>query len=59
MFRAFMIAAASAAALLTVSTGIHAAEQFGTALEAKALLERALPVVKGDKMPAFAKFNKR
>ena len=58
MLRTFMIGAASAAALLALSTGAYAVEQFGTAPEAKALLERAVPVVNADKTGAFAKFNK-
>jgi hypothetical protein len=58
MFRTFMIGAVSAAALLALSTGAYAVEQFATAPEAKALLERAVPLVKADKTTAFATFNK-
>jgi signal transduction histidine kinase len=58
MLRAIKTATASAAAI-TLSTIVIAQQgQMGTAQEAKALLERAIPVVQADKAAAFAKFNK-
>jgi signal transduction histidine kinase len=51
------IAAALPLPLLLAATPLSAAE-YGTAQEAKAMLERAVPNVKADKASAFAKFNK-
>jgi signal transduction histidine kinase len=47
-----------AAAVLTLgaATAFGQKPEFGTAAEAKALLERAIPLVKADKKAAFAKF---
>src|SRR6516225_12096937 len=56
MLRRLMIVAVVGSAL-TLSCGAFAQQgQFGTAAEAKALLERAIPLVKADKAAAFAKF---
>src|SRR2546423_14259358 len=58
MLRRTKIATACSAAL-TLSTMVIAQQgQMGTAQEAKALLERAIPVVQADNAAAFAKFNK-
>ncbi len=46
-----------AAALLGLGSGVSAAE-FGTAGEAKAMLEKAVVALKADKAAALAKFNK-
>jgi len=46
-------------AALTLSTAAFAQQdQFGTAQEAKAMLDRAVAAVKADKVVALAKFNK-
>jgi hypothetical protein len=55
MFRSLMIGAATAAAL---SVATLAQGQFGTAAEAKAMLEKAVAAVKADKTKALAMFNK-
>ena len=56
MLRRLMIVAVVGSAL-ALSCGAFAQQgQFGTAAEAKALLERAIPLVKADKAAAFAKF---
>jgi signal transduction histidine kinase len=58
MIRRLMIGAVSAAAL-TLSTVAFAQQgQFGTAQEARALLDRAVAAVKADKDVALAMFNK-
>ncbi len=46
----------SAAALAVLTIGAHAAE-FGSAAEAKAMLEKAVAAVKADKAKAIAAFN--
>ncbi|OAF16641.1 hypothetical protein AYJ54_37815 [Bradyrhizobium centrolobii] len=56
MVRKLLIGVASAAALTLSVSAFAQKPQFGTASEAKALLERAIPVVKADKTAAFAKF---
>ena len=56
MVRKLLIGAASAAALV-LSTAAFA-QQFGTAAEAKALLEKAIAAVKADKAKALEAFNK-
>jgi hypothetical protein len=57
MIRRLMIGAVSAAAL-TLSTVAFAQQgQFGTAQEARALLDRAVAAVKADKDVALAMFN--
>lgn len=45
------------AALVVLGTGVAAAQQFGTAAEAKAMLDRAVSAVKADKAKALAAFN--
>jgi signal transduction histidine kinase len=50
------LALATSALLLTGVTVPAQQSQFGTAEEAKAMLARAIPVVKADKTAAFAKF---
>jgi Single Cache domain 2 len=58
MLRSLMIGAISAAAL-TFSTGAFAQQaQFGTAAEAKALLDKAVAAVKADQAVALAMFLK-
>ena len=57
MFRKIMIGVfASSAAMLSVATFAQA--QWGTAAEAKAMLEKAVAAVKADKEKALAMFNK-
>lgn len=53
MFKKLMT---SAAALAMMTIGAHAAE-FGSAAEAKAMLEKAVAAVKADKAKALAAFN--
>jgi len=58
MFRALMIGAVSAAAVV-LATGTFAQQgQLGTAGEAKAMLDKAVAAVKADKEVALAMFNK-
>jgi hypothetical protein len=57
MVRTFLIAAASAA-VLTFSPTAFAQDQFGTADEAKAMLNKAVAAVKADKTKALDMFNK-
>ena len=58
MFRNFMIAIVSAAAV-ALPTGATAQQaQFGTPAEAKAMLEKAVAAVKADKAKALEMFNK-
>src|SRR5260370_12753744 len=57
MLRKLMIGTVSAAAL-ALSTAAFAQGQFGTAAEAKAMLEKAVAPVKADKAKAFAMFIK-
>jgi hypothetical protein len=50
---------AAGSTLLCAGNCLHAQQrQFGAAEEAKAMLERVVPVVKADKIAAFAKFLK-
>jgi uncharacterized protein YfiM (DUF2279 family) len=56
MFRTFMIAAASAAVLL--SSTAFAQQQYGSRDEAKAMLLKAVAAVKADKAKALDIFNK-
>jgi hypothetical protein len=59
MFRAFMIAAASAAVLIISPTAFaQRSGQFGTADEAKAMLMKAVAAVREDKTKALDIFNK-
>ena len=51
-----MLAAASALALLW-SVGLASAQQFGTAAEARAMLDRAVAALKVDEAMALAAFN--
>jgi hypothetical protein len=55
MMRTFMIAAASAVALMFSATAF--AQQGGTAQEAKAMLDKAVAAVKADKTKALDQFN--
>ena len=58
MIRSLMFGAASAAAL-TISTAAFAQQgQFGSAREAKAMLDKAVAAVKADKAKALDTFNK-
>ena len=56
MIKAALLSAGFATALLMASTAAPAAD-YGTATEAKALLERAVVEVKADKAAALVKFN--
>jgi signal transduction histidine kinase len=56
MFRKLMIGVVAVAALTCSTVAFAQQSQFGTAAETKALLERAVPLVKADKTAAFAKF---
>src|SRR5262245_66541284 len=53
-----IILGALAAVAVTLSTSAFAQAQYGTAGEAKAMLERAIAAVKADKDKALAMFNK-
>src|SRR5260370_1152732 len=57
MLRKLMIGTVSAAAL-ALSTAAFAQGQFGTAAEAKAMLEKAVAAVKADRAKALAMFIK-
>jgi hypothetical protein len=57
MLRKMMIGALAGLAM-TLSTAAFAQAQFGTAAEAKAMLEKAVAAVKADKEKALAMFNK-
>jgi len=57
MLRKAMIGALACLAM-TLSTAAFAQAQFGTAVEAKAMLEKAVAAVKADKAKALAMFNK-
>ena len=57
MFRNFAIVAGYAAALVLFTAASVPAAEFGTAEEAKALLERAVAAVKEDKAKALDMFN--
>jgi signal transduction histidine kinase len=51
------LAAMVAAAAIALATAVMAQAQFGTAAEAKAMLEKAVVAVKADKAKALADFN--
>lgn len=53
-----LIASAVAGAALALSAGAFAQGQFGTAAEAKAMLEKAVAELKANEATALAKFNK-
>src|ERR1700680_318203 len=57
MLRKTMIGTLASFAI-TLSTGAVAQAQYGTAAEAKAMLEKAVAAVKADKEKALAMFNK-
>ena len=46
-----------AACALLIGTGFAVAQQFGTAAEAKAMLEKAVAALKANEADALAKFN--
>jgi hypothetical protein len=52
-----LLAGIVAAAAIALSTTAFAQAQFGTAAEAKAMLEKAVTAVKADKAKALADFN--
>jgi hypothetical protein len=52
-----LLAAVTATAIITFASMAWAQSQFGTAAEAKALLEKAVAAVKADKGKALADFN--
>jgi signal transduction histidine kinase len=54
--RKLVLSGSSAAALTLLKVALAQQPQFGTAAEARTLLERAIPLVKTDKAAAFAKF---
>jgi len=56
MFRRCIVGSLSAAALI-VAIAASAQGQFGTAAEAKAMLERAVDALKANEAAALAKFN--
>jgi hypothetical protein len=58
MFRKLMIGAACAAALTASGLAVAQKSDFGTAAEAKAMLEKAVAAVKADKAKALDMFNK-
>ncbi len=55
MLRRFILSTLSVMAL---ATSAHAAGEFGTAAEAKAMLDKAVTAVKANKADALAKFTK-
>jgi hypothetical protein len=57
MFRKIMIGALASSAV-TISIAAFAQARWGTAAEAKAMLEKAVAAVKADKEKALAMFNK-
>jgi signal transduction histidine kinase len=57
MLRKFLISAAALSAL-ALSTSVFAQAQFGTAAEAKAMLEKAVASIKADKAKALADMQK-
>jgi hypothetical protein len=57
MLRKLMVSTVAGAAL-ALSTGAFAQGQFGTAAEAKAMLEKAVTELKANEAAALAKFNK-
>ena len=56
MLRKLVLGVTSAAALTFSTVAFAQQSQFGSAAQARALLERAIPLVKADKAAAFAKF---
>ena len=58
MFRSLALVAGRATVLVLLTVGSVLAAQFGTAEEAKALLEKAVAAVKADKSKALDMFNK-
>ena len=52
-----LLAAVTGTAIIALATMAWAQSQFGTAAEAKALLEKAVAAVKADKTKALADFN--
>jgi hypothetical protein len=52
-----LFASPFAASVLFCCTGLAAAQQSGTAEEAKAMLDRAVAAVKADKATALGEFN--
>ena len=57
MLRKTLLAAVSVAALATTATAVSAQAQFGTAAEARSMLDRAVAAVRADKNKALAAFN--
>jgi hypothetical protein len=57
MVRSFALVAGCVVVLVVFAVGSLLAEQFGTAEEAKAMLERAVAAVKEDKAKALDMFN--
>jgi len=55
--RAALLSAAGLVSVLLLAAGPLCADEFGTAEEAKAMLEKAITEVKADKVAALAKFN--
>jgi hypothetical protein len=58
MFRTLMIGAVAVSALASSAPARAQQDRFGTAAEAKAMLERAVFAVKADKAKALGMFNK-
>jgi hypothetical protein len=58
MFRTFLIGTVSTVALTLSATAFAQQTQFGTAAEAKAMLERAVTATKADTAKAVDTFNK-
>jgi signal transduction histidine kinase len=58
MFRNSVFAAAAAAALVLSTAALVQAAQYGTAEEARAMLDKAVAAVKADKTKALGMFNK-
>jgi hypothetical protein len=58
MFRTLTLSAALVAALASSILALAQQDQFGTATEAKVMLEKAVFAVKADKAKALAMFNK-
>lgn len=57
MFRRVMLAAVSAAALAASAAVVSAQAQFGTAAEARSMLDRAVAAVRADRAKALSSFN--
>jgi signal transduction histidine kinase len=58
MFRTFIVGAVAAVALTFSASAFAQQDQFGTATEAKAMLEKGVVAVKADKAKALAMFNR-